>query len=148
MRPDVLTDPAARRLFEEEVLLGEAMENIAALLTSLDISQRELGSRLGVTEGRVSQIASGKENLTLRSLAAIGWALGVRFELDPVALSQAERGGMPCENDPPPPAWLNRLRATASFGYQPDVAFPKLVQYGREALDVPRAVSGGSSLAA
>src|SRR5947208_2850834 len=87
----VMSDPEIRRIFEEELLLGEATENVTALLRSLTISQRELARRLNVSEARVSQIVSGAENLTLRSLAALGWALGVRFELDPIAMSAAER---------------------------------------------------------
>jgi transcriptional regulator with XRE-family HTH domain len=110
MTTSALTDANARRLYEEELLVGEAMENVAALLQSLGISQRELASRLGVTEARVSQVTRGGKNLTLRSLAAIGWALGVRFDIAPIALSSAERRGTPSEGDPEPPAWLGRMR--------------------------------------
>jgi transcriptional regulator with XRE-family HTH domain len=109
---DVMTDHEARRIYEEELLLGEATENVTALLRSLGLSQRELAQRLGVSEARVSQIVSGAENLTLRSLAALGWALGVRFELDPVAMSSAERRGTPAEADAAPPDWLNMLHPT------------------------------------
>ena len=114
-----LTDPGAKRLYEEELLVGEAMENVVALLHSLSITQRELAARLGVTESRVSQIVSGAENLTLHSLAGIGWAMGVRFELDLVAMSRAERRGTPSERDPAPPLWLNRLRGMSFANWYP-----------------------------
>ena len=45
------TDP--RKAFEEELLVGETADTIAALLESLGISQRELARRLGVSEARV-----------------------------------------------------------------------------------------------
>jgi transcriptional regulator with XRE-family HTH domain len=119
-----LVDPEAKRLYEEELLVGEAMENVIALLRSLGVSQRDLATRLGVTESRVSQIVSGTENLTLRSLAGLGWCLGVRFELDPVALNLAERAGTPAENDPAPPLWLSRLHSLPRARWLQHVAVP------------------------
>ncbi len=103
----VLNDPEIRRVFEEEFLLGEATDTVAGLVEALGIPQRELAERLGVSAGRVSQILSGDENLTLRSLAALGWALGVRFGLTPTPV--ADRRSTPAEHDPPAPAWLGRL---------------------------------------
>lgn len=110
-----LRDPEVRRVFEEELLFGESTDTIEALLESLGISQRELAARLGVSQGRVSQLLSGRENITLRTLGALGWALGVRFELNPVPM--AERAGTPAADDPPAPAWLSQLRP------QPNVEF-------------------------
>lgn len=102
----VLSDPEVRRAFEEEFLFGEATDTVAGLIESLGISQRELADRLGVSPGRVSQILSGGENLTLRSFAALGWALGVRFEMN--AVPMVDRAGTPAADDPPLPAWLGR----------------------------------------
>ena len=101
---NAMTDPEVRRILEEELLFGEATDTISGLLESVGISQKELADRLGVTEGRVSQMLSGHVNLTLRSLAALGWALGVRFELDPRPM--ADRRGTPAVSDPAPPDWL------------------------------------------
>jgi transcriptional regulator with XRE-family HTH domain len=122
-----LRDPAIRRVFEEELLVGEATDTVAGLIESLGLTQKELARRLGVTPGRVSQILSGEENLTLRSLASLGWTLGVRFELGPVAMS--DRAGTPAVNDPPVPAWLDRLRPTARVSYRP-IAMPRLGRLG------------------
>lgn len=115
---DLLTDPEIRRVYEEEVLLGEATATVAGMLESLGLSQAELARRLGVTPGRVSQILSGHENIGMRTLGALGWALGVRFELQPVPM--ADRAGTPAVADPPAPAWLSRL------GPQPTVRFAAL----------------------
>ena len=111
-RNPALADPEVRRVFEEELLVGEATDTLAGLIESLGISQRELAERLGVSPGRVSQILSGSENLTLRSLAALGWALGFRFGLSPVPM--ADRAGTPAVDDPPAPSWLGRLAPTNS----------------------------------
>src|SRR5438067_1040533 len=113
-RPE-LSNPHARRTFEEELLFGEATDTLGAVIESLGITQRELARRLKVSEGRVSQILSGQENLTLRSLAALGWAIAIRFELNPVAM--VERTGTPALGDPPAPSWLRRLQESRlAFG--------------------------------
>src|SRR4051794_34850064 len=108
-----LHDPEVRRAYEEELLFGEATETLGAVVESVGISQKELAERLALSESRVSQILSGGANLTLRSLAALGWALGIRFELDPIALDTEERIGTPAEDDPPTPSWLRRRKSPA-----------------------------------
>ncbi|GIU97432.1 MAG: hypothetical protein KatS3mg013_1235 [Actinomycetota bacterium] len=113
---EALRDPEIRRVFEEELLVGEATDTLAGLLESLGLSQKELANRLGVTPGRISQILSGRENLTLRSLGALGWALGVRFELRPVAM--ADRAGTPAVDDPAAPPWLDSLQPSAQVAYR------------------------------
>jgi transcriptional regulator with XRE-family HTH domain len=129
---ELMADPGVRRTFEEELLIGEATDTIAGLLESLQLSQRLLAERLGVSEGRVSQILSGAENLTLKSLAACGWALGVRFELTPAAM--ADRSGTPALNDPSAPLWLSALKP------QPVVVFKDLPFPGRGKIDLPSSV--------
>jgi DNA-binding Xre family transcriptional regulator len=46
------------------------------------ITKAELARRMRVTPGRVSQILSGDENLTLRTLAAVCVALDAHFQTD------------------------------------------------------------------
>jgi len=110
-------DVRTRRTYEEELLVGEVVETVSGLLESSQVQRKELASRLGVSPGRVSQMLSGSDNLTLRSLAAVGLALGVRFELHPVAIR--DRAGTPAEHDPPAPDWLARLKRTATFQFRP-----------------------------
>lgn len=140
-----LTDPEVRRSYEEELLVGEATETLGAMLASANVSQRELARRLSVTEGRVSQILSGNENLTLRSLAALGWGLGLRFRLDPLPL--ADRRGTPAESDPPAPAWLDRLYGVALPEFQPlkQVESPGITI--RPGFTMPREPVGDATLA-
>jgi antitoxin component HigA of HigAB toxin-antitoxin module len=45
------------------------------------VARVELAQAMGVSAGRVSQILSGEENLTLRTLASVVTALGARVEV-------------------------------------------------------------------
>jgi transcriptional regulator with XRE-family HTH domain len=108
-RQSLLSDLAARREYEEAYLVGEVTDSISALLQELGLSQADLARRLGVTKGRVSQILSGRQNMTLRTLAAIGWALGVSFDL--AARPMADRTGTPAAVDAELPGWLDGNRA-------------------------------------
>lgn len=141
---DALRNPNIRRLFEQAVLINEAVDTIDALREDLGISQRELADRLGVTEARVSQILGGGENLTLRSLGQLGWAMGVRFHLDPGPI--ADRSSTPAENDPPLPAWLEKLHPQPRFRFM-DLEMPReqRLMRSRPAL---RVVHGGRVRAA
>lgn len=112
---DLLADPDVRRAFEEELLFGEVTDTVSGLVDAAGVSQRELARRLGVSEARISQILSGSENLTLRSVAALGWALGVRIGVSPSQMQN--RAGTPAESDPPAPVWLNALKP------QPEIVF-------------------------
>jgi plasmid maintenance system antidote protein VapI len=69
-----------RRLWQEELIL-EASEALAQALQSSGLTQGELAGRLGKTEGFVSQIMDGRENLTLRTLADVAGALGYKVQI-------------------------------------------------------------------
>ncbi len=64
------------------------------------LTRADLASRMGVSPGRVSQVLSGGENLTLRTLAGLATALDARFGIDlrpsgQTAESPRELTGMP-----------------------------------------------------
>lgn len=46
------------------------------------LTRADLASRIGVSPGRISQVLSGGENLTLRTLACLAVALDGQFELE------------------------------------------------------------------
>jgi transcriptional regulator with XRE-family HTH domain len=50
------------------------------------VSRAQLARRMGVTPGRVSQLLSGDENLTLKTMSTIASCLGARceFSLAPI----------------------------------------------------------------
>lgn len=91
---------------EEELLLGEVSDTFEALVTDLGILRQDLADRMGVTPARVSQLLSGGENLTLRSVATMAWSLGLRarLRLDPLP----DRSATPAANDPALPEWIAR----------------------------------------
>lgn len=72
--------------FQFDLVTIEVGELIVDRLEALDLSQKQLAERLGVTPARVSQILKGNDNLTLKSLVAVATALGMRlnvgFDLD------------------------------------------------------------------
>jgi transcriptional regulator with XRE-family HTH domain len=51
-----------------------------------DVSRAELARRMKVTPGRVSQMLSGDENLTIRTLSSIARCLGARWDLELVPI--------------------------------------------------------------
>ncbi len=95
---------AERRDIERELLYGEVGETVGALIRELGISQRELAERLGLSEGRVSRILGSGENVTLKTLADLGVALGIHFHLRADELPDRAEG--PAADDGPLPIWL------------------------------------------
>ncbi|ARZ69105.1 DNA-binding protein [Streptomyces albireticuli] len=62
-------------------LARHATASLAGLLAEQGMSRKDLADTMGVSPGRVSQILSGDENLTMRSLAAVAEALDLRVEI-------------------------------------------------------------------
>lgn len=105
---------ALAREYQEELLMGEAVANIEGLLESLDIPRKELAHRLGISQGRVSQMLSGERNLTLRTLGAMAWALGASID---VSLRELEdRSTSPASADPHLPSWATGERGIGDEG--------------------------------
>jgi transcriptional regulator with XRE-family HTH domain len=73
--------PATEALLEEERLVVAATEAISEAMDRRGINKRELAERLNVRPSEISQRLSGRRNLTLRSLAAMLHAVGVRARL-------------------------------------------------------------------
>jgi transcriptional regulator with XRE-family HTH domain len=75
------------------------------------VSQRELAQRLGRSEAWISRVLNGRENTTLKTVAELGWALGLGFSLAPHALPREET---PAAGDPPLPKWVDRQARRAA----------------------------------
>lgn len=76
--------------FAEEEAVAQAAIVIAQCLERCGMSQRELAQRLGISEGRISQILSAESNPTVKTLARVGRALGCRLQLDLVTLHRSQ----------------------------------------------------------
>lgn len=88
-----VTDP-------EELAWDHALDLSASVhrrLAELEWSQKELANRLGVTQGRVSQILKGAPGLSLKLLARIECALGLDFR--PAFIYQGNGNSVSAEFD-------------------------------------------------
>jgi transcriptional regulator with XRE-family HTH domain len=71
----------ARVTYERESLSLQILDSVQAHMQKEDITQQQLAEALDVTEGRVSQILSGEQNLTLKTLASVAAALQAHFDI-------------------------------------------------------------------
>lgn len=67
---------------ELSLLVTQLMNEINWHMRDRGLTRADLASRMGVSPGRISQVLSGGENLTLRTLASLATALDSRFELE------------------------------------------------------------------
>jgi transcriptional regulator with XRE-family HTH domain len=68
--------------FQEELLMLKAQTLIYQLLEKQGIDQAQLAKILNQTESHVSSLLSGKRNMTLKTLARIGYLLGYQINLE------------------------------------------------------------------
>src|SRR4051812_26885685 len=87
----LLASDGAKRAYEEELLLGQTKARLDELLEKCGLKRQDLAERLGVSAGRISQILASPNNLTLKTLADMGWAMGYRFDPVPEAISDTPR---------------------------------------------------------
>lgn len=76
------------RLVAQETLLFDAAERVAELINDAGVSRTELARRLSKSKGFVTQVLAGDRNMTLRTLADLGYALGHSFD---IVAKQAKR---------------------------------------------------------
>ena len=62
-------------------LVRSVVDEVSWYMTEHKVSRADLAQAMGVSPGRVSQILSGDENLTLRTLSSVLTALGASVEL-------------------------------------------------------------------
>jgi transcriptional regulator with XRE-family HTH domain len=84
------SEPERRRYAQNSLIVDTAIA-IDKALESSGIKQKDLATRLGRSEGYVSQVLSGGANLTLRTLADFAYALDrmVDVALKPLGASSA-----------------------------------------------------------
>jgi len=118
LRLGVTSGPAIEARVDEELslLVTQLMNEINWHMRERGLTRADLASRMGVSPGRISQVLSGGENLTLRTLASIATALDARFEMD---LRPRETGNATVDATPQPApavAAERPLSRTPSFG--------------------------------
>jgi len=100
-------------------LVTQLMNEINWHMHERNLTRADLASRMGVSPGRVSQVLSGGENLTLRTLASIATALDAHFRLDlrpqePAAGDEARPPGAAATAEQPRPR-LASFRQAGAF---------------------------------
>jgi transcriptional regulator with XRE-family HTH domain len=80
-------DPEFRRLVAVEALVAEASEVIAGLMAKQNLSKADLARRLNKSRAWVTQLLSGKANMTVRTLAEVAHTLGAEVTLQAQARS-------------------------------------------------------------
>lgn len=88
---------AARLAYERESLSHQVLSAVKEFRDSRGLTQQQLALELGVSEGRVSQVLSGDQNLTLKTLASLAAALKGHFE---IKLVNAAGGRWECPDSP------------------------------------------------
>jgi transcriptional regulator with XRE-family HTH domain len=82
--------PGNDRIYEQERLLVEATELISSVMETTGTKRGELALRLGKSKAYVTQILRGNQNLTLRTLADVCWALNHRIVMQPQPIAATE----------------------------------------------------------
>ena len=67
--------------FEFDLLAIKVGERIVERMEELGMNRTELAAAVGVSKARISQILSGNDNLTLKSLVAVAGGLESRIEV-------------------------------------------------------------------
>jgi len=94
-----LRGPSARKDIEAQVdeelsrLVTQLTNEITVHLREHGLTRAELASRMGVSPGRISQVLSGGENLTLRTLAALSTALDAQFDVQLTSVKPVSDAG-------------------------------------------------------
>ena len=73
--------PESRRMYEEERLILWATEAVAEAMANQGLTRAQLAKALGTSRPDVTQLLSGSRNMTLRTLAALAHACGMRVDL-------------------------------------------------------------------
>lgn len=77
----------------EEKLMLQARQMIRDAMGLAGVNQKELARRMGITEGRVSQLLNSSRNITIKTLVSMLFACGVTMRIDVRKRSRGKTGG-------------------------------------------------------
>lgn len=81
----LMEDPEYRHLYAIEGLVTDAAELVARLMKRQGLSKADLARRLGKSRAWVTQLLSGRANMTIRTYAEVVYALGSEVKLSAVS---------------------------------------------------------------
>ena len=73
--------PEARRRYEQERLILWTTEAICEAMEEQGLDRAAVAGKLGTSRANVTQLLSGSRNMTLRSLAGLAHACGMRADI-------------------------------------------------------------------
>lgn len=71
----------ARRCYEQERLLLWVTDKITEAMENVKVSKADMARELGTSRANITGVLSGGRNMTLRTLADLGFVLGQRIEI-------------------------------------------------------------------
>ena len=77
----LMQDMEFRKFLSVEALAAEASETIARLMAQRNVSRADLARKLNKSRAWVTQLLSGKANMTIRTLAEVAYTLGAEVKL-------------------------------------------------------------------
>lgn len=77
----IAESPNNKKLLNEETLILEVAEQFWEQMNDQHVSKTELARRMGVSKARVGKMLDGSNNLTLRKIANMATALGMKFKV-------------------------------------------------------------------
>jgi hypothetical protein len=91
----LMEDSEFRRLLAIEALVAEASEAIASLMAEQNVGKADLARRLNKSRAWMTQLLSGKANMTVRTLAEVVYAPGAEVKLQAQPPSWTMCGRLP-----------------------------------------------------
>jgi transcriptional regulator with XRE-family HTH domain len=107
----------ARTSEELTHLITHLTNEITWYMHERGLTRADLANRMGVSPGRISQVLSGGENLTMRTLAGLASALDARFEvtLTPQQPMTGAVGPDVIDSEAPSTVGINQSRLDSSL---------------------------------
>jgi transcriptional regulator with XRE-family HTH domain len=91
---EILTGPEMdatnRRLYEQDRLIIWATEHLSQIMDEQSLSKADLARLLGTSRAYVTNLLSGRTNLTLRTLADVAAVMDYRIEVKHEPLRQGD----------------------------------------------------------
>ncbi len=79
---DALTDPAFRQEWDRTAIARAVAQRVIAYRIENNLSQTELGKRLGMAQSAVARLEAGDHEPSLATLARLARHLGIEFHID------------------------------------------------------------------
>jgi transcriptional regulator with XRE-family HTH domain len=117
-----MEDPEFRRLLSVEALVVEASEVIARLMAEQNVSKADLARRLHKSRAWVTQLLSGKANMTVRTLAEVAYTLDAEVKLQAQPPGWTMSGRLPAPG--PEQEGIHSSRGRWSYQQSPPVVQP------------------------